>query len=169
MVSGGKRINAGRKLKHGEPTKVVRIPESMVTKIYEYIENKGNSYPLFLNKVPAGFPSPADDHMDKLLSLDDYCIQNPSATFFLRVSGDSMIDAGIFPDDLLIVDRSIEARHGKIVIASLNGELTVKRLYRKNGKILLQAENKKYQPIEIPELSELNIWGVVTNVIHKTT
>ena len=94
-------------------------------------------------------------------------MQNPASTFFLKVQGDSMIDAGIYPDDLLIVDKSLDAKHGKIVIAVLDGELTVKRLSIAGGKVHLVPENKKLKPIEVSELSELNIWGVVTNVIHK--
>jgi DNA polymerase V len=127
----------------------------------------GKRYPLYLSKVQAGFPSPADDYIDKKLSLDEYCINDSAATFFVYASGDSMIGAGIFPNDLLIVDRSIEAVHGKIVIAVLDGELTVKRLHIGCGKVTLMPENKAYKPIVVPELSELNIWGVVTNVIHK--
>lgn len=168
MAKGGKRDNAGRKFRHGEPTKVVRIPESMVSNVYEYLESGGDiKYPLFLSTVRAGFPSPADDYIDQNLSLDEYCVQNPASTFFLKVSGDSMIDAGMFPGDLLVVDKSLEAVHNKIVIAVLDGELTVKRLSIVKGVISLLPENKQYDPIEIPELSELNIWGVVTNVIHK--
>lgn len=169
MPRGGKRENAGRKAKHGEATKVIRMPQTMIEEVKRFIENKSGNYkyPLFSATISAGFPSPSDDYIDKHLSLDEYCIKNPASTFFLKVKGDSMIDAGIFPDDLLIVDKSLEARHGKIVIAALDGELTVKRLSISNGKVQLLPENKKYKPIEVPELSELNIWGVVTNVIHK--
>lgn len=167
MARGGKREGAGRKHNYGEATKVIRIPESMISDVKQYVESKGSKYPLFLSTVPAGFPSPADDYIDKHLSLDEYCIENPTSTFFLKVSGDSMIEAGIFPDDLLIVDKSLEPKHNKIVIAVLDGELTVKRLSISGGKVQLLPENKKYKPIEVPELSELNIWGVVTNVIHK--
>ena len=124
-------------------------------------------YPLYLSKVQAGFPSPADDYIDKKLSLDEYCINNSEATFFVYASGDSMTGAGIFPNDLLIVDRSLEPVHGKIVIAVLDGELTVKRLQISCGQVTLMPENKAHKPIIVPELSELNIWGVVTNVIHK--
>ncbi len=123
------------------------------------------SLPFFLESVPAGFPSPAEDHIEKTLDLNEFLVRHPQATFFLRVSGDSMAGAGITDKDILIVDRSIEPTHGKIVIAVLDGELTVKRLYRKNGKILLRPESPNFKPIEIKCESDLQIWGVVTNVI----
>lgn len=173
MVSGGKRNGAGRpagKGKYGSGSKIIRVPVEIIDSIQEFIGNKGvleKEYPLFLNKVQAGFPSPADDHVDKMISLDRHLVKNPAATFFLKVTGDSMIEASILPGDLMIVDRSIEARHGKIVIASVNNELTVKRLYHKNGEIKLIPENKKYSPIIIENEAELKIWGVVTNVIHQ--
>lgn len=167
---GGKRPGAGRPSgtgKFGSSTKTIRVPENMVDDIYDYIHADGNKHPLYLTSVPAGFPSPSDDYIDKMLSLDDHCIKNSAATFFLKVKGDSMIDAGIFEDDLMVVDRSIEARHGKIVIAAVDGELTVKRLYNDGKEIKLLPENSKYQPIKIAAKSELVIWGVVTSVIHK--
>lgn len=169
MPRGGSRKNAGRKSEHGESTKVIRVPVSRIAEVKQYLvgDSSKNTYPLFTSKISAGFPSPADDYIDKHLSLDEYCVQNPASTFFLKVQGDSMIDAGIYPDDLLIVDKSLDAKHGKIVIAVLDGELTVKRLSIAGGKVHLVPENKKLKPIEVSELSELNIWGVVTNVIHK--
>jgi len=123
--------------------------------------------PLFSSSIQAGFPSPAEDHIEKTLDLNELLIRNPQATFFLRVSGSSMVNAGINDKDLLIVDRSIEPTHGKIVIAILDGELTVKRLYRQNGTIKLCPENPKFKPIEIKKESDLQIWGVVTNVIKS--
>ncbi len=170
MVRGGKRENAGRPKgsnKWKESTKVVRLPESMVGEVYAYLESRaGYKLPLYGAKVEAGFPSPADDYMEGKLDLNQHLIHHPTATFFVRVSGESMLNAGMFPNDLLIVDRSIEPVHGKIVIAVLDGELTVKRLYMQNGVIKLMPENEKFQPIEIEKESELTIWGVVTNVIH---
>ncbi|HBG26415.1 MAG: peptidase S24 [Planctomycetes bacterium GWF2_41_51] len=124
-------------------------------------------YPLFIAKVPAGFPSPAADYEENKLDLNKYLIHNSAATYFVRVSGDSMIDAGIHQDDLLIVDRSIEPKDKNIVIAAVNGELTVKRIRMKKGKIALEPENKDYFIQEINEDMHLEIWGVVTNVIHK--
>jgi len=123
--------------------------------------------PIFATKISAGFPSPADDYMEGKLDLNKYLIKHPAASFFIRVIGDSMINAGIFDGDLLIVDRSLEALSGKIVIAVIDGDLTVKRLLKKQNKIYLAAENPNYSDIEIKDESSLHIWGVVTNVIHK--
>jgi len=173
MPSGGKRVGAGRPVGTGKyegNTKTIRVPLGIMESIQYCIEKKGvleKEYPLFLNKVQAGFPSPADDHVDKMISLDRHLVKNPNSTFFLKVTGDSMVEAAILPGDLMIVDRSIPAVHGKIVIASINDELTVKRLYQKNGQIKLIPENKNYAPIIIENEAELKIWGVVTNVIHQ--
>ena len=123
--------------------------------------------PLFSGKVAAGFPSPADDYVEKTLNLNELLIQKPAATFFVRAQGESMLGAGIHPNDILIVDRSIEPVPGKIVICALNGELTVKRLERSNEQWQLKAENPTYADIIIHEDLELVIWGVVTNVIHS--
>jgi len=122
--------------------------------------------PLFLSRISAGFPSPADDYMEGTLSLDGHFVTRPEATFFLRVQGDSMVGVGIHDGDLLIVDKSLEPRHGSIVIAEVHGELTVKKLYRKNGEIALLAENPAYRAIPVSEESQLAVWGVVTSVVH---
>jgi DNA polymerase V len=122
--------------------------------------------PLFSGKVTAGFPSPADDYVEKTLDLNELLVQKPAATFFVRAQGESMLGAGIHPNDILVVDRSIEPVPGKIVICALNGELTVKRLERDNEQWQLKAENPAYPDIVIYEALELVIWGVVTNVIH---
>ncbi len=122
--------------------------------------------PLFISKVAAGFPSPADDYIEKNLDLNELLIQKPAATFFVKVQGESMLDAGIHPNDILIVDRSIEAVSGKIVICALNGELTVKRLERLHNQWHLKAENPLYADIVIYEEIDMIIWGVVTHVIH---
>ena len=121
--------------------------------------------PLFLEAVPAGFPSPATDYCEQTLDLNQLCIQRPAATYFVRAVGDSMTDAGIYPGDVLIVDRSLTAKHGDIVIASLNGELTVKRLETKPD-LKLVPMNRKYGPIEIPEEADLEVFGVATSVVH---
>lgn len=123
--------------------------------------------PFFMESVPAGFPSPAEDHIEKTLDLNEFLVRHPQATFFVRVSGDSMAGAGINDKDILIVDRSLEPTHGKIVIAVLDGDLTVKRLHRKDGVIRLLPENPKFKAIEIKKESDLPIWGVVTNVIKS--
>lgn len=124
--------------------------------------------PLFLESVSAGFPSPADDYLEERIDLNKQLVKHPTATFFVRVTGDSMIDAGIHSGDTLIVDRSLEPKNGSIVIAVLNGELTVKRLATESNRIYLMPENKNYEPIEILEETQFEIWGVVTNVIHPT-
>ncbi|MDB4797399.1 translesion error-prone DNA polymerase V autoproteolytic subunit [bacterium] len=117
--------------------------------------------------VSAGFPSPADDYKEKKLDLNDLLIRQPEATFFAKASGDSMTGAGIFDGDMLIVDRSITAADGKIVIAVVNGELTVKRFKLVGRTAQLHAENPKYSPITLCEGDNVNVWGVVTNVIHS--
>lgn len=122
--------------------------------------------PLFTGKVAAGFPSPADDYVEKNLDLNELLVQKPAATFFVRAQGESMLGAGIHPNDILVVDRSIEPGSGKIVICAINGELTVKRLQRDNDQWRLKAENPLYPDIPLTEELELVVWGVVTNVIH---
>lgn len=118
-------------------------------------------------KVPAGFPSPAADHTRKRLDLNEHLIRNKEATFVFRVKGDSMIGIGIYDDDELLVDRSIEPKHGNIVLAVLNNEFTVKRLHRRGGVVKLIAENPIYPPIVVKDGEELMIWGVVTRNLHK--
>ena len=122
--------------------------------------------PLFSSPVSAGFPSPAEDYSDKKLDLNEYLIQHPAATFFVRVEGDSMIEAGIFPGDLLIVDRYPIPKSGQVVLAVVDGEFTVKRYERRGKKVRLIPANPKYMPIEFVDGQELIIWGVVTRVLH---
>lgn len=122
--------------------------------------------PLYLVPVTAGFPSPAEDYIEGTLDLNRHLIKHPAATFFVKVTGDSMINAGIHPHDTLIVDRAIDAVDKKVVIAVLNGELTVKRLRIKNNEYYLVPENKNYPVIKIEKDTDFQIWGVVTNVIH---
>lgn len=123
--------------------------------------------PLYLSPVEAGFPSPAEDYLDRRLDLHEYLVRNETATFFLRAHGDSMRGAGIHDGDLLIVDRSLEAGHRRVVIAALDGELTVKRLLRRAGRVLLAPENPRFAEVDITEREYVHIWGVVTHVIHK--
>ena len=122
--------------------------------------------PIFLGRLPAGFPSPADDYLEGKLDLNRHLIKHPAATFFVRVTGDSMIGAGIHSGDLLVVDRSLEPADKHVVVAVLDGELTVKRLFKQNGVLRLLPENLNYQPIEITPQQTIEIWGVVTSVIH---
>ncbi len=117
--------------------------------------------------ISAGFPSPAEDFKQERLSLDNELIKNKEATFFARVSGQSMIDAGLSDNDLLVIDRSLSPAHNKIAVCFLDGEFTVKRLKVEKEVVWLQPENKNYQPIKITEENDFVIWGIVTNVIKK--
>jgi DNA polymerase V len=117
--------------------------------------------------ISAGFPSPAEDFKQERLSLDNELIKNKEATFFARVSGQSMIDAGLSDNDLLVIDRSLSPANNKIAVCFLDGEFTVKRLKVEKDEVWLQPENKNYQPIKITEENDFVIWGIVTNVIKK--
>lgn len=128
--------------------------------------NTRESIPVVVARVSAGFPSPADDFIENRLDLNDFLVKNPSATFFVRVEGDSMNGAGIYNGDILVVDRSLEATSNKIVIGVVNGEFTVKRIIKKSGRLYLAPENENYKPIEITESTDFLIWGVVTHAIH---
>lgn len=125
--------------------------------------------PLFQSRVPAGFPSPADDHVETALDLSAQLIQNEEATFFVRVAGDSMTEAGIHDGDILVVDRSIEPEHGSVVVAALDGELTVKRYEVRSGVPYLMPEADGYDPIPIRDGQELVVWGVVGHVVHEVS
>ena len=173
MSRGGRRANAGR-LKgsglYGEATKPLRVPVSRIEHVKEFLEESTfYKIPLYASRVRAGFPSPADDYIERHLDLNKHLIKHPAATFFVTASGDSMTGAGIASGDMLVVDRSLEATHGAIVIAAINGELTVKRLSRSAGRVQLLPENTQYKPIEITQEEELVIWGVVTYVIHPAS
>ena len=170
MPRGGSRIGAGRPKgqgKFGEVTKPIRVPVSKINGVINFINNNTLSLPLYSSKVPAGFPSPADDHMEGKLDLNTHLVKHPTATFFVKASGDSMIGAGIHDGDILVVDRSLEPRQSRIVIAAVDGQLTVKRLKKKGKKIFLVPENKKFRSIELNENNDVKVWGVVTSVIHK--
>jgi len=123
--------------------------------------------PLFSCGVSAGFPSPADDYIDSRLDLNELLIKNPAATFFVRVAGDSMTGVGINHGDILIVDRSLEPAHGRIIIAAVDGELTVKRLYKTACSCMLVPEHPDYPPLNITSDMSLEVWGVVTGVVHQ--
>jgi DNA polymerase V len=133
-----------------------------------YIPDNRTKYklPLYMNPVAAGFPAPTEDYIEGKIDLNKHLIKHPEATFLVRVTGYSMIDAGIHPGDFLIVDRSLEPTNNKVVIAVVNGELTVKRIRKAKGKLFLMPENDSYEPIQIYAETEFHIWGVVTNVIH---
>ncbi len=125
------------------------------------------STPIFVSYIKAGFPSPADDFIENTLDLDEFLIEHPQATFFVKVSGDSMINAGIHSRDILIVDRSLQAYNGSIVVAVIDGEFTVKRYKKIGNTVYLLPENPNYKVIKIPENSDFLIWGVVKHVIHS--
>lgn len=124
-------------------------------------------FPLISSKVSCGFPSPADDYCEETLNLNDLLIEHPSATFFLRAKGDSMLGAGIHNNDLLIVDRSIPPKNNHVVIAAIDGELTAKRLKTQGKRVFLMAENPNFPPIELKKDNHVHFWGVVSSVIHK--
>ncbi len=192
MGRGGKRPGAGRPPgtgKYGEPTKAVRLPISVADRVVAWLDKqpKGRirppshseieamykpnrqsspTVPLFLEAVAAGFPSPATDYVDEELDLNQYLIEHPDDTLFLRASGESMIGAGIYPGDLLIVDRAIAPRNNSVVVALVDGEFTVKRMQRQNDRVVLVPENPDYEPLEITEAMDFQVWGVVTNTIH---
>jgi len=140
--------------------------ETKVEVVYKPDRSTKRRQPIFMATVPAGFPSPAADYEEGKLDLNRHLIKNPAATFFVRVTGDSMVKAGIHNGDLLVVDRSIEPRDKNVVIAVVNGELTVKRIRIRKNRLTLVAENEAYQSQEINEEIEFEVWGVVTNVIH---
>lgn len=123
--------------------------------------------PLYLSRVEAGFPSPADDYVETTLDLNETLIDNEASTFFVRVSGHSMTDVGIHDGDTLVVDRSIEPTDGDVIVAALDGELTVKRYRVRSGQPLLMPESKEHDPIPVEPGQSFVVWGVVTRSIHK--
>jgi DNA polymerase V len=183
---GGPRPGAGRKTgtgPYGEKTRPMRIPVSVLPAVQALLAGASGKpageavlrpapnparlpLPLFGSRVPAGFPSPADDHLEDMLDLNEHLIRHPAATYFLRVKGFSMIGAGIHDGDLLVVDRALKPASGDIVIAVVNGELTLKRLHIDAGKVWLLPENPDFKPLEITEEIGLHIWGVVHSTVH---
>ena len=129
------------------------------------VEESG-ALPLASSSISAGFPSPAEDHMEDRLNLNQYLVKNPIATFFFRVAGESMIDAGLHDGDLLIVDRSLIAQSHSIVIAVLNGDMVVKYFIHQKDDVILRPANAKYQDYIVTDKDDFSIWGVVTYVIH---
>ena len=193
---GGRREGSGPKKSmspYGEKTTVIRVPASLKSDVLVYLEpfrktlkqasNRTNAAfpqaipnprplprPIYSGKISAGqsrFPSPAQDYEQKTLDLNDRFIANPPATFFFTVKGDSMVGAGIFDGATLIVDRALKPKSSSIVIADVDGEWMVKRLYKRNGVIKLLSENPDHAPIVLQEGQELVIFGVVTYVINE--
>ncbi len=131
-------------------------------------KNFTNVYPiLYSSQVQCGFPSPAEDYIETPLDLNEHLISKPAATFFVKAKGDSMIGAGIYEGDLVIIDRSKSALNNHVVLAVLNGEFTLKRLQKSRGQVWLHPENQKYKSIQITNEMDFQIWGVVTYTIHK--
>ena len=143
------------------------IPSPTIRRLYHASCRLKRALPLFLSKVPAGFPWQADDYLEGELDLNELLIQHPAATFYVRLSGNSMIKAGLFDGDILVVDRAVKARHRHIVVAVVDGEMTVKRLYSLGGCVKLQSENPAFEPILIVEGRELVIWGVVIGSVRQ--
>ena len=138
------------------------------TLVKKHKDNSLETVPYILSRISAGFPSPADDYIENNLSISELLIKNQLSTFLMKASGESMIEAGINDGDVLVVDRSLEARSRDIVIAIFEGNLTVKRLIIKaDGSAILKSENPLYKNITISEYTELEIWGVVTSAIHQ--
>ena len=134
--------------------------------IYPCHIKTNQSIPFWESLIPAGWPSSAENYLDKSLDLNEYLIKHPSATYFIKVIGNSMINAGINSGDILIVDRSLSVINKKIIVARINNEFTIKRILFKNNTVLLVADNDEYKPITITEDMDFEVWGVVTTVIH---
>lgn len=180
---GGKREGAGRKSKYNEITKTIRVPESSILEIKAFLNKRKKhaeisnirqvnpvtqiEIPLASERVQAGFPSPAQDYVEKKLDLNQHLIRNINATFIVRVNSLSMIDAGLDINDELIVDRSLEAKHRDVVIALVDNDFTVKRLMIEKTEHWLKAENPDFDDLHFDDGQELIIWGVVTRVIKN--
>ncbi len=143
-----------------------RLDHVHISKICPHNPSQSVFIPFFDIRIPAGFPSPADDYLDHALDLNDLLIEHPVATFYVRVQGDSMEGAGIHSGDILVVDRALEPRHSHIVVAVMDGEFTIKRLWIEGNTVRLVAENRTMRPLEITEDTRFEVWGVVTYAIH---
>ena len=185
---GGTRQGAGRKAAYGEPTKTVRVPQSLVPVVAGYLDamklspvgaaangaslrpittlRAATFVPAVGRRVRAGKPTSGDDYQEESVDLGKHLVRDPSSTFLMKVDGWSMRDAGIADGDELVVDRGVRPVDGRIVIAEIDGELTVKRLRRIATGWLLQASNPDFADIPIGDKNDLHIWGVVTRVLH---
>ena len=141
----------------------------MITSFFIEFSDLHVKLPLFSNRVSAGFPSPAEDYIEENLNLQDLMISHPSATYFLKVDGESMVDAGILSGDILVVDKAMSPKNGSIVVAILDGNFTVKRWFFENSQHVLRAENVNYPDIIVDpkQHQDFEIWGVVTFAIHQ--
>ncbi len=170
MVSGGKRVGAGRpkgKGKYGEETRHIRVPASMVGEIKHFAATRSFRIPLYSSPVQAGVFSPADSDVEEHIDLNHYLVRNPSTTFLVRATGESMIEAGIRDGDLLVVDRSVEPSNGKIIIAAVDNQFTVKFFRMKDNKLWLMPANKDFSPIAVSNERGVVILGVVTSSIQS--
>lgn len=140
--------------------------KTVITEVFVADQLTDYELPLAEVSVQAGFPSPAEDYIEDRLDLNDHLIDHPAATYFVRVAGTSMVDAGIHDGDILVVDRALEAVDGKVVVAAINGNLSVKRLKQDGDDVYLVSENDDYDDIEVTPHNEFQVWGVVTYVIH---
>lgn len=185
---GGNRLGSGRRLgsgTFGEPTQLLRVPQSQVDTVVAYLDTYRQSAvaleprPVslettvnliaFTSRVAAGFPSPAQDYLDESVDLNAALIipGHEASTFVLRVEGYSMIGAGIFPDDRIVVDRALSAVRGNIIVAVVNNDLTIKTLGEIDGKVALIPENPHFKPITFEEGDTLEVWGVVTHGLRN--
>ncbi|MBL8015936.1 MAG: translesion error-prone DNA polymerase V autoproteolytic subunit [Ignavibacteria bacterium] len=140
--------------------------ESLKLKIYRYDSGKKVLVPFIEGKIPAGFPSPAQDYQEDKIDLNEQLIKHPSSTFIIKVIGDSMIEEGICNKSFLIVDRSLEYKKNSIAVVNINGDYTVKKIEKKNNKFFLTGANKNFAPIELNEETEILIFGIVTWVLN---
>lgn len=170
MTHGGQRRGAGRPKgqgTYGTTTRAMRVPEHLVDDVRDYSKNDGYKIPLFSSKVQAGVPSVAEDHIDEMIDINKHLIHNPKTTFCVKVSGLSMINAGIHEGDVLVVDSSVLPREGKIIVVAVDNMLTVKRLSYIDKQPFLMPENPDFEPIAILQNSDVHVWGVVTNILRK--
>jgi DNA polymerase V len=170
MARGGTRQGAGRprgKGPWGEKTIPMRVPASLFKGVTQFMKKRGYRLPLYASHVPAGTPSQPGDDVEDMTDLNTLLLKDPENSFLLRVKGDSMINAGIHDGDLLVVDRSLEPANGKIVVATIDGQATVKRFKRNQTGIELLPENPNYQPLHIAKNQKLDISGIVIGCIRK--
>ncbi len=169
MAHGGKRPGAGRPKgqgQYGEPTANLRVPVSMMSEIKQFAATRGLKLPLYSHPVQAGMMTAAESDVEDTIDLNNYLVRNPHTTFLVRASGDSMIDAGIRDGDLLVVDRGVEPANGRIVIAAIDNQFTVKFLKMEKGSLWLIPANKDFNPIPIDKSKGVVILGVVTSSIQ---
>lgn len=169
MPRGGKRNGAGRPKgtgKYGEPTVPVRVPVSLAGEVAGWVKSGGRGIPLYGASVRAGAATSADDFIEGRVDLHDYVVKRPDATFMVRVQGPSMREANIQDGDLLVVDRSLPATDGKVVVAAVDGDLTVKTLRRGKAGVELHPANPDFKVIHVSPEQAFEILGVVTTVVH---